>query len=1130
MPVDQSVVSVTINVVDENSGRVLSNLLQNFQNTGNAGKKAGKDIADGMERGAKGAKHFTDSFYAAQGASRLFSGHLPTRAFERFIAKSDLASAALMRLFPIMGMIGTAEIGYQLGKGLYDAYEKWISLGAAAKAYQDQVAKAKDEDFINVRDIETATARIDEATNAAKRFQEAAQQMHGGIFRDVMEGFSGGGGMAGALRAGLMDTVGARQLADQGYKRQGQADALRGPQAAMRHQAALDAIELSHAADGELRGQQKITAEKQKQFAINQENRKYENTVEGLKGNSPDKYAGISRQATLDAIEIRKADAETFNLERQQAIELRHLREAALEAGLRGAALYRAQEAAAIADLKDKDMDSVATRNAVHEKFHNEEMRRLQAERDKIAEMRDQTAAAGLTGTARTQQEGQNRINAIGREWGNGNIPDIRSALNEIDQVNRQTDAAVAQQQQAFADRVNEIVSQTADRTVSGFARIHAEAEREIQQLEREYREKGGKPEDLNRGKSAIRQSEAGQVTDLQRKNADETAQLEAEARAKYLSAEKQQTAAIQTEYDERLRRFQEELDKEGLSQDDYNRRVLAAAQIRDAQLADSARQAREKMAGEFSRFFANPMSALKEFGDKAAGEAAAAMVQRMQTHIGGGRTGGEHLGLPGGSIFDRIAGAPRTSASTAAGASARAISLASAQIFVQSASIGFGGGFSGASGAGGGFSGGGGSGAARGGGFSGDAGAGGFNPPGGSTSLYSSAGMASMGGGSTSIPASFGESGAMPDLGGIFNGGPNVTGPGSSTISSAMGGLQRHGMGMLNKAKGLFGHHANSNAVPGGSAADLLARAQSAHGFGSGSNDDDIETQSSIAKYAHFDKNGNFSTDPTAFQQSMLGGGGIKDNLGGAVGGAMGLYSAFEGGGGFGGAAKGAMSGMQFGMAVGGPMGAAIGAAAGAIIGAIGFGGREKARVYDLKTVRPRMNGDLLSYQQGTMDYTSAYSDLQALDVEARTTLEKMGSAGKAYYWDSVIKEIKQAEAKLSSEERAGRSQNATESTAQYATGIDRVPHDGLAYIHARESVHTADRTDRQEAATRALEAAASSPRMPARSGFGGDVHLHVHAIDAKSVKQFFSDNKHNLRDAVNASFAENSGASDYA
>jgi hypothetical protein len=140
----------------------------------------------------------------------------------------------------------------------------------------------------------------------------------------------------------------------------------------------------------------------------------------------------------------------------------------------------------------------------------------------------------------------------------------------------------------------------------------------------------------LARGAAGISENADDQARELSRRNADETEQIEAQARAKLMSAEKNQTGAIEEEYKERLRKYQEERIQEGLSDEDYNRRAIAAGQMKDAQLVESAKAAREKMAGEFSRFFRDPMGNLKELGDKAAGEAAAAMVQRAQNHYGG--------------------------------------------------------------------------------------------------------------------------------------------------------------------------------------------------------------------------------------------------------------------------------------------------------------------------------------------------------------------------------------------------------------------------------------------------------------------------------------------------------------
>ena len=102
-------------------------------------------------------------------------------------------------------------------------------------------------------------------------------------------------------------------------------------------------------------------------------------------------------------------------------------------------------------------------------------------------------------------------------------------------------------------------------------------------------------------------------------------------------------------------------------------------------------------------------------------------------------------------------------------------------------------------------------------------------------------------------------------------------------------------------------------------------------------------------------------------------------------------------------------------------PVGAGIGAVGGAILGAIGFGGREKARVYDLKTVRPALKNNQDSYDQGSMDYLTAFSAMQTLQNQAFAAISPMGPAARAYRNDTIDPEIKPGRrAKLSARPRS--------------------------------------------------------------------------------------------------------------
>jgi hypothetical protein len=794
---------------------------------------------------------------------------------------------------------------------------------------------------------------------------------------------------------------------------------------------------------------------------------------------------------------------------------LEQLQEQAREAGLRGVELYKAQESAAIEELKFKDEDSIIFRNAIHAKFHAEELRRLQDEARETEKIERNAAAAGMTGVPKIQAEGANRVADITSDETISPESRARRIAAAILETHQQVIAA----EEEFTQRVNVLADESATHQISGFARIRADATKEIDALRQEYEKLYGRntaaPEyqahlrELNRGIGAVNAGAGQQTSDLTRKNAEETGQFEAEARAKMLGAERQQTAAFEAEYQERLQKFKEELDQQEISQDDYNRRVVAAAEMRDAQMVDSMRQAREKMAGEFTQFFKNPMGALKEFGDKAAGQAAAAMVQRAQAHFGGTGAATSNTTSPGGfldNIMGRIAGVPHAPGAPAAhthtAESVKAISLGTADIRIQSANVTFGstaGGSGGSQGAP----------ASAPAGYGGSAigtAAQGISVAGqapriaGSSdaSSWSASGSTVAGGGSTGSGGGAGSAVAAGFSGGAGSGN-NIVGKGIGDVSQ--------GLSLFKQAKGIFG----SSGTAGAGASRSVASGDTADGM------------IPLEKLQTLDVPGKSLSS----NGGMLGGGGVGANLGGAASGAMGLFSAYEGNGGIGGTLGGAMSGMQLGMALGGPIGAAIGAAGGAILGAIGFGGKEKARVYDLKQVRPRLANDTDAFQQGSMDYTSAYSDMQSLDQEARKTLDKMGGSARGYYWDTINGEIKKAEAKLTGEQRAGRSQYTT-AAAQYETGTDRVPETGAYILHENESVYTADRTDRTEAATRALESAADSRTMPAASSFDGHVHFHVNAIDSKGVAQFFRDNSNHIRASLNYSRAFNSGGAD--
>lgn len=1082
------------------------------------------------------------------------------RSMEKAIASSKTLSAIVNGIGASLLTVGAIQIGASLFTGLIkgskELWENHLSLTKAAQDYAAEVQRSAHDDFGNTRSIETTRVRIDEATEAVKRFhEESIRQAHKAPAITWRSSFDLVAPGAGSAFDAYHNRERAAGLEGQSVDAQRQLNELKQKQAPEQiHQGKLDSIELEHAGDGRLRTEHKITAEKFKQHEIAKENMLYEASREGLYANyvkdnnvkfshgSKEQIArekqdanlgdlvaqnsGEASYGTKNKIADEKADAELFNLRREQGQELAHMRAEALEAGLRGVALYRAQEAAAIEDLKFKDMDSAAARDAVHLKFHNEEMKRLEDEGRETEKIKRDVSLGGMNGIGAIQMRGANRVADINAD---PNLsPDAKSA--RIVAAQQETNAQILEAQKSFTEQVDAIVEQSQSRELTGFARIRAEAEKTSNDLHKRFdtnhhqmdvsTPKGQADLDadtatLGTGLNAIGSEADRQNAALTERNAQQTLEIEEGARIKSLSAEKQKTAAIEAEYEKRLQLYQEELKKQEIGDDDFNRRVAAAAQERDAELAEASREAHEKMASEFDSLFKSldhPLKALESMGTKIAGNAAASLVQYVQGrgHGGGAGDGTGQDGLfgmmsnfsfggkkPLGVGADRAAetGTHGTHAVTQA-----TFSIASAVIRVGSVSFAGGGAGSGSPSSGGGLDG---SGAFSDGTYgSGDFGGyrsgGGFGLSSGTSSMSSGISFAS---GTTGGAGYGGGAGAVPS----FAGHGESPSPSGSRIGGAIGNVSQ-GFAMARGLGNVF--HRGQQLTPSGAGGDGTAETQ-----------DDPMSGSSISGSG----NG-----------GMFGGGGFSGNAMGAAGGAMGVFSAAEGNGGLGGALQGGLAGMQLGMALGGPIGAAIGAAGGAIIGAIGIGGREKARVYDLKNVRPQLTADQDAYNQGNMDYMTAYSDVQGMIGSSWGAIRSMGPSAMAYWNDTIKPELTQAMGKFTAEQRAGRSMY-TAQQASYAVGTDYVPYDQTAQIHQGESIYTADRTER---ATRALESGADLSRVhesyknamragPSRSSAGGDrtMNMNVHAIDSQGVAQFLDKYKHHIRAAVNNSYAENSG-----
>jgi hypothetical protein len=1191
--VETSAVQISVNVVDNTSSQVLAGVEQNLTKLGAAGASVGPKVGAGLGQVGAGA---LSAHEKVRLLTEEFGVRIP-RAMQSVISKCPAVMGAIGAVSGAMIALGAIQIGGMVFEAAVRGAEKlWhnvLNVNQAVEDYNAKVAKTKQDDFGNTQSIETTRLRINEATASVKQYEAEVEELKrraaSAATNPLFAAIPGGNALVS-----IHDTWWAHDAQVKQMEAQEQLDKLNKENLIeQRHEQKLDTIELEHAYDWRLSKEKEITEERRKQHEIDAEDSRHTSEVEGRYGNSvgtPHRGMALfskgqmtevfgtgapisSTQGTKDLLADAKADKSLADLAgtggggtgdaKSQAQELARIHEQALESGLRGSALYHAQEAAAIEDLKRRGISSSQAVEDVHTKFHNEEMNRLRTQQAELEHMRQETQLMGLTGTARIKQEGENRIKNLSPDL----APGERLAMEH--EIGQQTDQQVHAQDKTDAEE---------------------------------------------------RKKAADELAAKHQRSIEETEHIEAQARVKSLSAEKQKTASIQAELDEKLQRYKEELAGQADADVQYARRAAAAQAEANAEMVEANQDAHKKMAGEFDQLFEgmnHPLKYLEKLGDKTAGNAAASLVQHFQG------TGKAADRTPDSGIFSDVfnggKGGKMHGAAGMSAESSKMLSIASATIHVGSATISGAGGVSTGTGTGtastaagnaalgtgststavggpawsakGSTTGGVGSGAgaeagvhlapdADAGSFGGAATAGMRTADGrnqsthmpdiskapGSTaagylgsisSLYQLGNKASVGTVTSDAP---------PGKGGFWKGMENDLYE-EFPLAKEMKGVFQHPRQQQQQSdyllKHLFHHQGSTTAGTGNQLNDAnagFARGSSSIGVGAGADtepgtgsavdsgsfggaatagpraatDRDQTTHMPDTSKAPGSTAAGFldsaeSLNKTANQAldqknsgtgTSRGSGARQDVSEGITAGqdVVGLYAAERGGGGAGGALKGAASGAQLGLMIGGPMGMVIGAAAGAIIGAVGSG--QEARKYDLKTVRPRITADLEAYHSGSMDYLGAYSDGQSLQMEAAKTTTKMGPADGRYYQNTIKPELLQFMEKITAEQKAGRSMY-TASGASYASGNPYVQETGLNLNHAGERIFSGvQNSDIVKAVTEG-----NRGQMPVQPASMGDVHLHVHAIDAKGVAGFLDQYKHNIRSAVNDSYAENSG-----
>ena len=1063
-------IAISITVVDKNGVATVQQLESAVASMGTRAAASGEAAAAGMGK-------MNEGILSSREQVRLLNDDLGIRiprAMQQVIAHSQLLSSVIGGIGTGLITLGAVEIFAQIGKSIYDAYEKYIDLDAIAKQYNDTVAKAKDQDFIHPHSIETAILRLDQATDSAEKLHAAASGMRGDFWSEVMGGFASGG-IGAAFTAGAGNLMGSHQMEQSSVKSREQADALQDQYAAMQQKLALGRIELVHAGDSDLKGQAAITAEMKKQIDLVNQEAEGTRNMDHAKGNpTAQALIGQAQHQEIERAEI-EAQAKRADLARQETQEEQRMRAESLAAGLEGNALYAAQETAQIAAITAKFHDSEISKQAylsetasTHSKFAAEAMKRQEDLDAQTRKMEADAAAAGLTGIARIQAENQAALAAIdeAERKATGGAPETDAQRQDFSRQRAATGTEGAQKQAEAERQYYEQMAQMMDgftaQSQEGYARIQSDADKSAQSVWKSWSATWGQldamdagwVESVNKAAQMVGQIYSNADTEaarLHQQTMDSLRKEEEEAARASLPPWQAAELAIVDTYNDRVQRDKEALAQQKINWQEYNADIVAAGAAEQAQLQKQAEETRDKMASSLQSFFKNPAQFLENRAmDSAFQFMANGLTQFMQGHpnsvAGGGLgwlfgmngeaststnpstfgrsllgMGGQHSGIGG---FDAL-----TSGATTLQTGATTLSTAST-VLLQAANA---------------LSVSGGGGAGAGGGIASDLG--------------------------------------LPGFGGISAG----------STSSALGG---------------------SAASAGGASG----------GGVSGISDADIAQLSG-------------STGPNAGGGFSSIGGGLSQNAstatgaagkwmgagGAAITGAMGLYSAYENSSPLAGAVSGAMSGAAIGSAfapgIGTGIGAAVGAVAGILAGIFGDKGKSEAQDLDWKTVQPGIASELQAYNSGQSGYTQIAQYLDNLQITAQQQTNSWGSGARSWYAGHIVPEIQAAQIQLNQEEKGGRSLVGM-SAAQYHVGgmindfgdLALNSSEGFILAQRGEMMMTAGAASTYGPTLHGMNSGAISAgalrgnQMVPASSAGGAAPISITAWDAASVQRWLA------------------------
>ena len=631
---------------------------------GAAGAAAGDQIRTGMG-GAYGQMRLVSGLGREMGLNIDYG-------LRRVLTTIPGVTSGLTALLPIFGAIGVVALFAPLVEGAYHFVEGISDVNKEMDAFIEKAQEAAQQKLIDSGSIETTTAALDQI---GKQLDElSAKQAHwkeqwridgtnitlpgAGFFQHIIP--------TSDIWDRYDDQRSAQLAQMQKEGQQHQRDLV--------HEQNVAQIDLTHAGDAVLGTQAKITAEKEKQLALDEEQRRYqqENADAYAKtaGVQPRQGVGTDTQAAKDWIAIVKARADATLDARREAEEVIKLDAQARNAQLGGISLLRAQEEEAIVDITRKYRENGQSRQAIDHatadlraKYDADIQRSLDEQAQKIAQLRHEAESAGLSGIANIQSDRSYQLAQIDSPSVLRDTSPEAAAGREQERVlaNQKADADILAERKRFSDEVAEIVQRSSSQELTGYAKIAAEEQRQLTDLTKAFKKSYGSLDffdptnqavavqgelQRNAASQAIQQNAARERLKYTEEADRQIAQTEAEAARSLLPPWQAAQQKIIDDYDQRVQKIREDEAQQTaavaqnsaervLIEDQANRQIAASLQLAESQMLHEIQQQRDQLAGQLQSFFDNPAKYMEQRAKRLGFEFIANIIQGAEQNNG---------------------------------------------------------------------------------------------------------------------------------------------------------------------------------------------------------------------------------------------------------------------------------------------------------------------------------------------------------------------------------------------------------------------------------------------------------------------------------------------------------------